>query len=172
MKLIVKSSLTANFLWSSALEMSINSEAVAAGMAAWGEDLPSNVPSDSPRYQFGPFELDAAEGTLARNGSRVKLQDLPCRLLIMLVERPGEVVSRDEIRQRIWSADTFLEFDNSLGVAIRKVRGALGDDRKIRYLETVPRRGYRFSAPVTTLNGPKGRNSSDEMTFQIIKRSV
>jgi Tol biopolymer transport system component/DNA-binding winged helix-turn-helix (wHTH) protein len=144
--------------------MDINSEAVVAGMvrlAAWGEDLPSKVPSDNPKYQFGPFELDAAEGTLARNGSRVKLQDLPCRLLIMLVERPGEVVSRDEIRQRIWSADTFLEFDNSLGVAIRKVRDALGDDRETpRYLETVPRRGYRFSAPVTTLNGPKSRNSS------------
>jgi eukaryotic-like serine/threonine-protein kinase len=119
------------------------------------------VPSDKPKYQFGPFELDAAEGTLARNGSRVKLQDLPCRLLIMLVERPGEVVSRDEIRQRIWSADTFLEFDNSLGVAIRKVRDALGDNPEApRYLETVPRRGYRFSAPVTTLNGPGSRSSS------------
>jgi eukaryotic-like serine/threonine-protein kinase len=125
------------------------------------EDIPSKVPSEKPKYQFGPFELDAAEGTLARNGSRVKLQDLPCRLLIMLVERPGEVVSREEIRQRIWSADTFLEFDNSLGVAIGKVRGALGDDRETpRYLETVPRRGYRFFAPVTTLNGPRSRSSS------------
>jgi Tol biopolymer transport system component/DNA-binding winged helix-turn-helix (wHTH) protein len=119
------------------------------------------LPSDKPKYQFGPFELDAAEGTLARNGNRVKLQDLPCRLLIMLVERPGEVVSRDEIRQRIWSADTFLEFDNSLGVAIRKVRDALGDNPETpRYLETVPRRGYRFSAPVTTLNGAGSRSSS------------
>jgi eukaryotic-like serine/threonine-protein kinase len=130
-------------------------------LAAWGEDLPSKVPSDNPKYQFGPFELDAAEGTLARNGSRVKLQDLPCRLLILLVERPGEVVSRDEIRQRIWSADTFLEFDNSLGVAIRKVRDALGDNPETpRYLETVPRRGYRFAAPVTILNAPGTSSSS------------
>ena len=73
----------------------------------------------------------------------------------MLVERQGELVSRDEIRQRIWSADTFLEFDNSLGVAIRKIRDALGDSPEApRYLETVPRRGYRFSAPVTTETGP------------------
>jgi len=121
------------------------------------------VPSDKPKYQFGPFELDSAEGTLVRNGSRVKLQDLPCRLLIMLVERPGEIVSRDDIRQRIWSADTFLEFDNSLGVAIRKIRDALGDNPESpRYLETVPRRGYRFSAPVTKLNAPKNRSSSLE----------
>lgn len=119
------------------------------------------MPSDKPKYQFGPFELDAAEGTLARNGNRVKLQDLPCRLLIMLVERPGEIVSRDEIRQRIWSANTFLEFDNSLGVAIRKVRDALGDNPEApRYLETVPRRGYRFSAPVKTLNGSGSLGSS------------
>ena len=112
------------------------------------------MPSDRPKYQFGPFELDVAEGTLARNGNRVKLQDLPCRLLIMLVERPGEVVSRDEIRQRIWSAGHLLEFDNSLGVAIRKIRDALGDNPEApRYLETVPRRGYRFSAPGYKLNG-------------------
>jgi eukaryotic-like serine/threonine-protein kinase len=117
--------------------------------------------SNKFKYRFGPFELDAAEGTLARNGSRVKLQDLPCRLLVMLVDRPGEVVSRDEIRQRIWSADTFLEFDNSLGVAIRKVRDALDDDSETpRYLETVPRRGYRFCAPVTKLNGPRSNSSS------------
>jgi Tol biopolymer transport system component/DNA-binding winged helix-turn-helix (wHTH) protein len=79
----------------------------------------------------------------------------------MLVERQGELVSRDEIRQRIWSADTFLEFDNSLGVAIRKIRDALGDSPEApRYLETVPRRGYRFSAPVTKVNGSGNLRSS------------
>ena len=81
----------------------------------------------------------------------------------MLVERPGEIVSRDEIRQRIWSADTFLDFDKSLGVAIRKIRYALGDNPEApRYLETVPRRGYRFSAPVITLGGPDRPSSSLE----------
>ncbi len=106
--------------------------------------------SRPPRYRFGPFELDPAEGSLERSGTRVKLQDLPCRLLVMLVERPGEIVTRDEVRQRLWPENTFVEFDNSLGVAIRKVRDSLGDDAEApRYVETVPRRGYRFLAPVT-----------------------
>lgn len=101
------------------------------------------------RYRFGPFELDPAEGTLSRNGTRVKLQDLPYRLLVMLLERQGEVVSREEVKQRLWAENTFVEFDNSLGVAIRKVRDALNDDAEVpRYVETIPRRGYRFLAPV------------------------
>jgi eukaryotic-like serine/threonine-protein kinase len=106
------------------------------------------------KYRFGPFELDPREGSLCRNGNRVKLQDLPYRLLIMLVERGGEVVSREEVRQRLWPGNTFVEFDNSLGVAIRKVRDALGDDADVpHYVETIPRRGYRFIAPVLT-DGP------------------
>jgi eukaryotic-like serine/threonine-protein kinase len=107
--------------------------------------------STTTKYRFGPFELDPREGTLSRNGSRVKLQDLPFRLLVMLVERVGEVVTREEVRQRLWPENTFVEFDNSLGVAIRKVRESLGDDADIpHYVETVPRRGYRFIAPVMT----------------------
>jgi len=105
------------------------------------------------RYRFGPFELDPGSGALSRNGNRVKLQDLPCRLLVMLVERPGSIVSREEVRQRLWPQNTFLEFDNSLGVAVRKVRDALGDDAETpRYVETVPRRGYRFLVPVERLD--------------------
>src|SRR5271170_4461140 len=103
----------------------------------------------SPRYRFGPFELDPAEGSLARNGTRVKLQDLPYRLLVMLVERPGEIVTREEVRQRLWPENTFVEFDNSLGVAIRKVRESLNDNAEAPiYVATIPRRGYRFVAPV------------------------
>jgi DNA-binding winged helix-turn-helix (wHTH) protein/tetratricopeptide (TPR) repeat protein len=102
------------------------------------------------RYRFGPFELDPTAGRLARNGATVKLQDLPYRLLVMLVERPGEIVTREEVRQCLWPENTFVEFDNSLGVAIRKVRDSLGDDAEApRYVETIPRRGYRFLAPVT-----------------------
>lgn len=104
----------------------------------------------SPRYHFGPFHLDLAEGVLLRGTTRVKLQDLPFRLLVMLVEHSGEVVTRDELRQRLWPENTFVEFDNSLGVAIRKVRDSLNDDAEApRYVETIPRRGYRFLAPVT-----------------------
>jgi eukaryotic-like serine/threonine-protein kinase len=101
------------------------------------------------RYRFGPFDLDPNKGELCRNGARVKLQDLPYRLLVMLVERPGEIITRDEVRQRLWPENTFVEFDSSLGVAIRKVRESLGDVADSpRYVETIPRRGYRFVAPV------------------------
>ena len=107
--------------------------------------------SSALKYRFGPFELDPREGSLSRNGNRVKLQDLPYRLLVMLVERGGEVVTREEVRQRLWPENTFGEFDNSLGVAIRKVRDSLGDDAEVpHYVETIPRRGYRFIAPVRT----------------------
>src|SRR5450631_3455292 len=111
-------------------------------------------------YRFGPFELNPAEGKLSRNGTAVKLQDLPYRLLLLLVERAGEVVTREEVRQRLWPENTFVEFDNSLGVAIRKVRDSLGDDAETpRYVETVPRKGYRFLAPIT-VDGPAASSVS------------
>ena len=107
------------------------------------------TPAKILRYRFGPFELDPEEGTLARNGIRVRIQDLPYRLLLMLVERAGEIVTREEVRQRLWPENTFVEFDNSLGVAIRKVRESLNDNAEApHYVATVPRRGYRFVAPV------------------------
>src|SRR5690348_8372717 len=114
------------------------------------------IPSSTAlKYRFGPFELDPREGSLSRSAKRVKLQELPFRLLVMLVERGGEVVTREEVRQRLWPQNTFVEFDNSLGVAIRKVRDALGDDADVpHYVETIPRRGYRFIAPVLAEGPP------------------
>ncbi len=112
----------------------------------------SNPVPRATQYRFGQFELDPAQSKLTRNGSLVKLQDLPFRLLVLLVERAGEIVSREEVRQRLWPQDTFVEFDNSLGVAVRKLREALRDDADApRFVETVPRKGYRFVAPVTVL---------------------
>jgi DNA-binding winged helix-turn-helix (wHTH) protein/tetratricopeptide (TPR) repeat protein len=109
-------------------------------------------PQKKTVYRFGPFELDSANATLSRNKTQLKLQDLPYRLLAILVEKPGEIVSREELRQRLWSQNTFVEFDNSLGVAIRKIRDALGDNADAPcYVETLPRRGYRFLAPVTSV---------------------
>jgi eukaryotic-like serine/threonine-protein kinase len=100
-------------------------------------------------YRFGLYLLDPANGTLMRDHMRVRLQDQPLRLLVLLVERCGEVVSREEIRNRLWPQNTFVEFDKSLGVAVLKVREALGDDASNpRFIETIPRRGYRFIAPV------------------------
>ena len=119
------------------------------------------VAPNGPRYRFGPFELNTGEESLSRNGIRVKVQDLPYRLLVMLLERPGEIVTREEVRQRLWPENTFVEFDNSLGVAIRKVRDALNDDAEApRYVETVPRRGYRFLAPVNVIEGEKPKQTS------------
>jgi DNA-binding winged helix-turn-helix (wHTH) protein/tetratricopeptide (TPR) repeat protein len=110
----------------------------------------SSSASKTTRYRFGQFELEPAQGRLSRGGSSVKLQDLPFRLLVLLVEQAGDVVSREEVRQRLWPEDTFVEFDNSLGVAVRKLREALRDNAEAPlFIETVPRRGYRFVAPVT-----------------------
>jgi len=101
-------------------------------------------------YRFGLFVLDCDAGVLSRNSLRIKMQEQPLQLLVLLVERSGEVVTREEIRQRLWHANTFVDFDKSLGVAISKVREALGDSASNpTFLETVPRRGYRFIAPVS-----------------------
>jgi eukaryotic-like serine/threonine-protein kinase len=100
-------------------------------------------------YSFGLYVLDPGNGTLMRDSVRVRVQEQPFRLLLLLVERAGQVVSRDEIRNRLWPQNTFVEFDKSLGVAVLKVREALGDDAgNPRFIETIPRRGYRFIAPV------------------------
>ncbi|MBZ5653347.1 MAG: transcriptional regulator [Acidobacteriia bacterium] len=99
--------------------------------------------------QFGVFEVDLRAGELRRNGSRVKLQEQPFQILTLLLERPGEVVSREELQTRLWPADTFVDFDHSLNAAVRRLRDALGDSAENpRFVETVARRGYRFLAPV------------------------
>jgi DNA-binding winged helix-turn-helix (wHTH) protein/Tol biopolymer transport system component len=100
--------------------------------------------------QFGVFEVDLYAGELRRNGSRVKLQEQPFQILTMLLGRPGEVVSREELQKKLWPADIFVDFDHSLNAAIRRLRDALGDSAENpRFVETVARRGYRFLAPVT-----------------------
>jgi len=102
------------------------------------------------RYRFGIFEVDPGRGELLRQGVRVRVQEQPFRILIFLLEQAGEIVSREELRTRLWPEDTFVEFDNSLNVAVRKLRDALRDDAdEPRFIETVPRRGYRFLAPVS-----------------------
>ena len=105
--------------------------------------------------RFGPFEADLAAERLLRNGLPVRLQDQPLRLLLLLLAHPGEIVSREEMRARLWPTDSYGDFDNGLNVAVRKVRAALGDDTgRPRYIETVPRRGYRLIAPVEDIAPP------------------
>jgi len=101
------------------------------------------------RYKFGLFEADLESGELFRNGQKLRLQEQPFQVLLALLERPTEVVTRDELRERLWPSDTFVDFDHSLNTAINKLRDALGDGASNpRFIETLPRRGYRFIAPV------------------------
>ena len=101
-------------------------------------------------YRFGLFEADANSGELLRRGNRVKLQDQPFRLLVVLLGHAGEVVSREQLRQQIWPSDTYVEFDGSLNNTLKKLRSALGDSPENPiFIETIPKRGYRFIAPVT-----------------------
>ena len=105
--------------------------------------------STSRRLAFGPYEADLQSGELRKHGVKIRLQSQPFQLLVMLLERPGELVTREEICQKLWSADTFVDFDHSLGTAINKIREVLNDSAaEPRFIETLPRRGYRFLAPV------------------------
>ena len=108
----------------------------------------------APVIRFGVFEADLRSGELRKHGSRLKLREQPFQILIMLLERPGEVVTREELRQRLWPADTFVDFDHGLNTAVNKLREALGDSAAIpRYIETLARRGYRFVGPTPTAVG-------------------
>lgn len=102
------------------------------------------------RIRFGLFEADLKSGELKKSGVKVRVQSQPFKVLSILLEHPGEVVSREEIQQRLWGGDTTVDFDHSLGIAINKLRDALGDSAENpRFIETLARRGYRFIAPVT-----------------------
>ena len=108
--------------------------------------LPQN---NNKLVRFGVFELDLTAGELRKNGVKLRLQGQPFQVLALLLERAGEVVSREELQQKLWPADTFVDFDHSLNTAINKVREVLGDSASSpRYVETLARRGYRFIAPV------------------------
>jgi DNA-binding winged helix-turn-helix (wHTH) protein/TolB-like protein len=104
------------------------------------------------RSSFGLFEFDAATGDLRREGRPVRLQPQPAKVLSVLVERAGETVSRDELRQIVWPEGTFVDFERGLNFCIAQIRSALGDSADSpRFIETIPRRGYRFVAPARTV---------------------
>jgi TolB-like protein/DNA-binding winged helix-turn-helix (wHTH) protein/Tfp pilus assembly protein PilF len=111
----------------------------------WGIPLVIKPASQSQLIQFDDFEVDLHSGELYQNGRKIKLQERPFKILSILLESPSEVVTREELRRRIWPADTFVDFDHSLAVAVNKIREALGDSAEApRFVETVGRRGYRF----------------------------
>ena len=108
--------------------------------------------------RFNSYEVHLRAGELYRAGHKIRLQDQPFRVLAMLLEHPGEVVAREDLQKRLWPADTFVDFDHSLNTAIKKLRQALGDNRKNpRFIETLPKRGYRF---IGTLQQPAKPPSS------------
>jgi TolB-like protein/DNA-binding winged helix-turn-helix (wHTH) protein/tetratricopeptide (TPR) repeat protein len=107
------------------------------------------------RLRFGPYEADLNSGELRKHGLKVRLQAQPFLLLALLLERPGELVTRQEVCQALWTADTFVDFDHGLGTAVNKIREALNDSvADPRFIETIPRRGYRFLAPVLLVDSP------------------
>src|SRR5690349_4369918 len=106
--------------------------------------------------RFATFEVDVRAGELRKQGKRIKVQEQPFHVLAVLLQRPGEVVTREQLRNQNWPPDTFVDFDNSLNTAINKLREALGDSAENpRFIETLPRRGYRFLAPVASADGNK-----------------
>jgi TolB-like protein/DNA-binding winged helix-turn-helix (wHTH) protein/Flp pilus assembly protein TadD len=101
------------------------------------------------RVRFGAFEVDLSAGELRKHGRKIKLQDQPFRILAMLLERPGEVITREELQQKLWQPETFVDFDVGLNTAVKRLRDALGDTAEgSRFVETLPRKGYRFIGPV------------------------
>jgi cholera toxin transcriptional activator len=112
--------------------------------------MPSN--RETRFLRFGVFEVDLDAGELRKNGARIRLQEQPFQVLTSLLENAGQVVTRDHLREKIWPADTFVDFDHSLNTAVNKIRESLGDSASSpRYVETLARRGYRFIAPVDSI---------------------
>src|SRR5262249_47065143 len=113
----------------------------------WGE-------LTAQEFHFGEFTLDESRYRLQRGERRLRLEKLPMELLILLVQRHGELVSREEIAERLWNKDVFVDIDHSINTAVRKIRLVLRDDpEKPRFVETVVGKGYRFAAPITHHNG-------------------
>ncbi|HXS13799.1 MAG TPA: winged helix-turn-helix domain-containing protein [Acidobacteriaceae bacterium] len=110
---------------------------------------------EARRYRFGGFEADAATGELRRQGVRVRIHAQPFQVLMMLVERPGEVVTREEISRELWPDGTFVDYEHGVNSAVNRVREALGDKANSpRFVETLARKGYRFVAPVERIEEP------------------
>jgi DNA-binding winged helix-turn-helix (wHTH) protein len=111
---------------------------------------PSN--REARLLRFGIFEVDLAAGELRKNGARIRLQEQPFQVLAALLHNAGQVVTREDLREKIWPADTFVDFDHSLNTAVNKIRESLGDSASSpRFVETLARRGYRFIAPVDSV---------------------
>jgi len=131
----------------------LNSLAFAVGFLLRGSSTPRNV------VRFGEFELDQDTGELRRKGAKVRLQEQPLQVLQILLEHPGGLIPREELQRRIWPSDTFVDFDHGINNAIKRLREALGDTAETpRYIETLPRRGYRFMGTINALTEAVGQS--------------
>jgi len=141
------------------MQEKVNSFPLSGTLAAsWGVAM--EVPAPTRRVRFSVFEVDLRSAELHKQGLKIKLQDQPFQILALLLEHPGEMVTREELRKKLWPADTFVDFDVGLNVAIKKLRDALGDSAENpRFVETLPRRGYRFIAAVHN-GGPAAAQTS------------
>jgi DNA-binding winged helix-turn-helix (wHTH) protein len=134
--------------------------------------MEAEIRRSKPVVRFGVFEVDLKSGEVRKDGLKVKLAEQPFQVLVALLEHPGEVVTREELQQKLWSNDTFVDFDNSLNKAIKKIREALGDSAdNPRFVQTLARRGYRFIAPVEapTLKGEARQSLDPPSTDSAIK---
>ena len=136
------------------------------------EGMPQPAPG-SAILRFDVYALDLRAGELFKSGRKIKLQEQPFRILTMLLEHPGELVAREELRQRLWSEDTFVDFEHSLNTAIKKLRRALCDEvDKPRFIETLPRRGYRFIGSLGTQPPPSTQRRSEIAPRRSVARPV
>jgi len=137
----------------------------------------SSPPLTQRPFRFSSYEADPQSGELRKNGVRLRIQDQPFQVLLKLLERPGQVVTREELKAALWSADTFVDFDNGLNMAVKRLREVLADDADLpRFIETLPRRGYRFIAAVQSSSpateAPQPSSPQIRLTSEIQRRVV
>ncbi len=119
--------------------------------------------------KFGPYVVDLAAGEVRKNGSRIRVQEKPLRVLTLLAERQGELVTREELKSRLWPDETFVDFESGLNTAVSKLRDALSDRAdKPRYIETIPRRGYRFLTPVEVMMSSSGNSAGSAVAAPVL----
>src|SRR5689334_16983441 len=126
--------------------------------------------NQGPRViRFAEYEADLRSGELWRQGHRLKLQDKPFQVLAALLQKPGELVTREELRQNLWATDTFVDFEHGLNTAVNKVREALRDPaNNPRFIETLPRRGYRFIGPINNSGQAQATSPSEAATQHVV----
>src|SRR6202035_2960237 len=131
------------------------------------------MPATAQRLKFGDFEFDQRSGELWRSGDRVVLPNQPFRILAILIDRAGTLVTRDELRRELWPGDTFVDFEHSLNAGVRRLREAIGDSASApRFIETIPQRGYRFVAVVDAASAMPSNEGDRRSRWPLMSAAV